>query len=69
MITTAANELMSEIHNTKKRMPLMLNQSYIQDWLNPKYRINDILIEIESNMNHDLKTELISKPLEQISLF
>jgi putative SOS response-associated peptidase YedK len=69
MITTAANELMSEIHNTKKRMPLMLNQSYIQDWLNPKYGINDILIEIESNMNHDLKTELISKPLEQISLF
>jgi putative SOS response-associated peptidase YedK len=69
MITTAANELMSEIHNTKKRMPLMLNQSYIQDWLNPKYGINDILLEIESNMNHDLKAELISKPLEQISLF
>ena len=25
IITTAANELMSEIHNTKKRMPVILN--------------------------------------------
>jgi putative SOS response-associated peptidase YedK len=69
MITTNANKLMSEIHNTKKRMPLMLNKSYIRDWLNPKFGINDIMLDIESNMNHDLKAELISKPLEQISLF
>ena len=69
MITTSANELMSEIHNTKKRMPLMINQKFFKDWLNPKYKINDLLIDIESNMNHDLKAELISKPLEQISLF
>jgi putative SOS response-associated peptidase YedK len=69
MITTCANELMSEIHNTKKRMPLMLNQSYLQEWLNPKYKINEILCDINSNMNHDLKAELVSKPQDQISLF
>jgi putative SOS response-associated peptidase YedK len=69
MITTCANELMSEIHNTKKRMPLMLNQSYLQEWLNPKYKINEILSDINSNLNHDLKAELVSKPLDQISLF
>jgi putative SOS response-associated peptidase YedK len=69
MITTSANELMSEIHNTKKRMPLMINQKFIKDWLNPKYKINDLLNDIESNMNHDLKAELIGKPLDQISLF
>lgn len=69
MITTCANELMSEIHNTKKRMPLMINQKFIKDWLNPKYKINEMLIDIESNKNHDLKAELISKPLDQISLF
>ena len=60
---------MAEIHNTKKRMPLMLNKSYIRDWLNPKFGINDIILDIESNMNHELNAELISKPMEQISLF
>ncbi|WP_010664090.1 SOS response-associated peptidase family protein [Marinilabilia salmonicolor] len=31
--TTAANELMSEIHNTKKRMPVMLSPEAENDWL------------------------------------
>lgn len=34
MITQPANELMSEIHNAKKRMPLILNPGTEQDWLN-----------------------------------
>ena len=34
IITTAANELMSEIHNTKKRMPVCLNRKMDQEWLN-----------------------------------
>ncbi len=33
IITTAANELMSEIHNTKKRMPVILNPEMEKDWL------------------------------------
>jgi putative SOS response-associated peptidase YedK len=69
MITTKANELMSEIHNTKKRMPLLLNKSFIQNWLNPKFSINDILIDVKSNLNNDIEAELISKPMEQMSLF
>ena len=34
IITTAANDLMSEIHNTKKRMPVILNPETEKDWLN-----------------------------------
>ena len=34
MITQPANELMSEIHNTKQRMPLILNPDTKEDWLN-----------------------------------
>ena len=34
MITTEANELMSRIHNTKKRMPVILNSTNEKDWLN-----------------------------------
>lgn len=34
ILTTEANELMSEIHNTKKRMPIILSQSDEEKWLN-----------------------------------
>jgi putative SOS response-associated peptidase YedK len=33
IVTTAANELMAKIHNTKKRMPLVLNQAEEASWL------------------------------------
>ncbi|MEN8124913.1 MAG: SOS response-associated peptidase [Bacteroidota bacterium] len=33
MITTQANELMSKIHNTKKRMPVILSKDNENDWL------------------------------------
>ena len=33
MVTHEANELMSEIHNTKKRMPFILNPTMENDWL------------------------------------
>jgi|TARA_R110000737_G_C14581099_1_gene485691 putative SOS response-associated peptidase YedK len=33
IITSEANEFMSEIHNSKKRMPIMLNDEQIDGWL------------------------------------
>lgn len=33
IITTSANDLMSEIHNTKKRMPLIIEPENIEHWL------------------------------------
>ena len=36
ILTQPANELMSAIHNTKKRMPLILNADEERDWLNGK---------------------------------
>lgn len=34
IVTTDANELMAEIHNTKKRMPLILQPNQVDEWLN-----------------------------------
>lgn len=34
IVTTEANEQMSEIHNSKKRMPIVLNRDNEGDWLN-----------------------------------
>lgn len=36
IITTEANELMSEIHNNKKRMPVILKQEDRNNWLSGK---------------------------------
>ncbi len=33
IVTTHANDLMSEIHNTKKRMPVVLKPTDFNDWL------------------------------------
>lgn len=33
IVTTAANELMAEIHNNKKRMPVILNPNNEKEWL------------------------------------
>ncbi|MBX2985319.1 MAG: SOS response-associated peptidase [Bacteroidia bacterium] len=34
ILTTEANELMSKIHNTKKRMPIIISKDSEQTWLN-----------------------------------
>lgn len=34
ILTTEANELMSRIHNSKKRMPVLLNDKNEMNWLN-----------------------------------
>lgn len=41
LLTTEANQLMSEIHNTKQRMPLLLSQHGESAWLDK----GDIIIE------------------------
>jgi len=40
IITTAANQLMEKIHNTKKRMPLILGKKDIDKWVDPATNIN-----------------------------
>ncbi len=36
ILTVEANEMMAKIHNTKKRMPLIIPKEHYQDWLNPE---------------------------------
>ncbi len=42
IVTTQANELMSEIHNNKKRMPIILTPQNEREWLNGN-SINDFM--------------------------
>ena len=62
ILTTEANELMAKIHNTKKRMPVILSTDIATDWLkednNPKM-FSEYFKALESS---DLKAHTI-KPI------
>ena len=43
VLTTRANSMMEKIHNSKKRMPVIIPREYEQDWLNPSLSQDDVL--------------------------
>lgn len=48
ILTTEANEFFAEIHNKKKRMPIILDSHYFEDWLDngiTGQEINEILVK------------------------
>jgi putative SOS response-associated peptidase YedK len=50
IITTEAKGLMSDIHNSKKRMPIILNSSNEKDWLENLnlYEFKDLLADLRA---------------------
>ena len=59
ILTTEANEFMTEIHNTKKRMPLFLNSdAEIQEWLSCDSEITDF---IQNSKETILSAKMVDK--------
>lgn len=53
IITTAANKLMSKIHNTKQRMPVILHPELERKWLDQtllKEEINDLMLPYDDEL-------------------
>ena len=48
ILTTEANSLMAEIHNTKKRMPVLLDQKQEQLWLNDELTAEELYVPFDS---------------------
>ena len=65
MITTQANELMSKIHNTKQRMPIILKQEDEQHWLNGE-DYNDFKFPYSNNLVAHIENP---NPSSQLGLF
>lgn len=42
VLTTQANELMAGIHNSKKRMPVILARDFEKDWLSDSLNVDDV---------------------------
>ena len=55
IITTNANPLMAEIHNTKRRMPLILPKSSLNSWVDPNTDITQV-----NQMMKPFSTEMMS---------
>lgn len=65
IITTQANELMSKIHNTKKRMPVILKKEDEEKWLHG-VNYNQFALPYSVNL---VATSLNNRNLEQLNLF
>ncbi len=62
IITCPANALMEEIHNTKKRMPLILHTSQENDWLNGTLTLTKLSPTLSDNsmLAHEIDPRIVS---------
>ncbi len=61
VITTAANPLLAAIHNTKKRMPVILPRDSEQEWIDPKVPPDRALELLKPYDQEKLKAWTISR--------
>ncbi len=61
VLTTKANQLMEQIHNNKKRMPVIIPRAYERDWLNPTLTRDDVLALCQPFDANRMKAHIISK--------
>lgn len=59
ILTCAANELMSTIHNTKKRMPLIIAPDQIDPWLSPDLSLEQIQQLMQPYPDHWLRAQCL----------
>lgn len=60
IITTEANELMAEIHNSKKRMPVILSRDEEQIWISPDTSDKEAGMMLKPCKSEVLKAHMIS---------
>lgn len=68
ILTCPANELMEEIHNTKKRMPVILATEHENDWLQGKLDLDILKVPLPSDKlkAHEVNRKLISSKTNNV---
>jgi putative SOS response-associated peptidase YedK len=61
VLTTEANGLMATIHNSKKRMPVIIPREYEKDWLNPNLTKDDVLALCRPIPDDNMTSKTIGK--------
>jgi putative SOS response-associated peptidase YedK len=61
VLTTKANSLMDKIHNTKRRMPVIIPREYEKDWLSPSLGKEDVLAFCQPFQDFSMDAYTVSK--------
>jgi putative SOS response-associated peptidase YedK len=61
IIATEANPLLARIHNTKKRMPVILKQDNEKKWIQNDLEINDIVSMLLPYDEHNMEAFPVSR--------
>lgn len=69
ILTITANELMSEIHNLKKRMPLILNKTDEEKWIDLNLKRNELEQLFKPYKSDDMKAHRVSKDLNKPRIY
>lgn len=65
IITTEANPMMADIHNTKKRMPLIIDRNKEEKWINPNLNEDEIKYIMKPFNEIEMEAHTISKLITQ----
>ena len=65
IITTGANELMEGIHNSKKRMPVVLERTDVEKWLDLNAKKDELISLLKPYKSEILKAHTISDLVNQ----
>lgn len=66
IITTKANDFFADIHNVKKRMPLVLSSRLYKDWLDPTANLHQIKALLSGGFtNETFKAHPVSRSIYQ----
>lgn len=68
IITTAANPLMENIHNLKKRMPVILDERDEKYWLDTSAPLDELLSLLKAYPESDMQAHTISKRITKRGL-
>lgn len=66
VITTPANPLMETIHNTKKRMPLVISRENESRWVSPELKADDVMEMVRPCADDVLEAYTISMAANQV---
>jgi putative SOS response-associated peptidase YedK len=66
IITTPANPLMEKIHNTKKRMPLIIPEEFEKDWISAGLTPSEVAELIKPYNEKDMKAITISQKVNNV---
>jgi putative SOS response-associated peptidase YedK len=69
IVTIPANDIMAYVHNVKKRMPFILSDHQLDQWLDPTCSQSSIAQLMKPIKSNDMKAEIIKHEGFQYSLF